>query len=330
MSHDGSAQRLAQRHDSQRLVRLALFIFSVLVAVTLRQWMRVGVALLPLSIAGIAVAMWHGALDGVLAEDALKTRYSNRWRAPFLVGYVGLAGAMLMLWWRWPIVALTAFLLYSALHFGTESEQDLSALLLITGFALGAVPIAAACHWSPEQVSAIFSMMLRADRELAAALTHATGQLLWPAVFVALLGAVSPRKEQFAKRFLWVTGALVAAELSLFRFLSPLPAFAIFFCLWHTPEHIASTSMTATGSFSTRIMTDHLRRGVWPWLLSLGAVAAACTSDAHTLTAYAGTLFIALSALTVPHMALAEVCRRMSGETPQEPGRQGVQGAFIR
>lgn len=293
--------------------RLLVFAAATAMAFGGSRWLRVsGRGWMLLAIAAIAVAIWHGAFDGVLAEESLQPRFGTRWRPAFYTSYLVLAGAVVMLWWAAPVVALAGFLLYSALHFGTETERALSPARVLLGTATGFVPIAAACHWWPQEVAAIFEEMLRGDAAYAAAITALAGKILWPVVAVALLGAWQTRGRRWLEPSL-----LVMTELVLFRWCSPVVAFAVFFCLWHTPEHMVSTSLDRTGHFQGRLLAEHLRRGAGPWVISLAVVAVVCWCGRHEARAYAGVMFIALSALTVPHMALAEVCLRYGIASPE-------------
>ncbi len=297
--------------------RLMIFSFASLVAVTGARWLPDEGWGLWLSVAAILLAIWHGAFDGVLAEEALTPRFGTRWRLPFYAAYLSLGSVVLMLWWKVPVIALSAFLLYSAFHFGTETQRDLSPERLVTGLAAGFVPIAAACHWWPQQVAAIFGLMLRHQAEFASVLTGVAGRGLWPVVVVAGFAVLRARGLE---RFM--SGTLIATELVLFRGCSPVVAFALFFCLWHTPEHMLSTSLDNMGHFRSDHLLKHLRGGLPFWLVSLAGVGLACGLGRHEVLSDVGLLFIALSAFTVPHMALAEFCRRQGADPfhlPEQP-----------
>lgn len=285
--------------------RLVIFLVVAVVAVTAARWLPVSRWTLWLSVGAILVAIWHGAFDGVLAERALKPRLGARWRPSFYAVYLALGALVLLLWWKMPAIALSAFLLYSALHFGTETERELSPERLVAGLAAGFVPIAAACHWWPQQVAAIFGIMLGSQADSAPLLTTLSGRSLWPVVVVAALAALRLRgPERFTS---W---GLLMTELVLFRGCSPVVAFALFFCLWHTPEHLLSSSTDTSGHFQPERLAGNLRGGFALWLISVIGVSVVCVLGRHEMQRYVGVVFIALSALTVPHMVLAEVCRR--------------------
>jgi Brp/Blh family beta-carotene 15,15'-monooxygenase len=204
-----------------------------------------------------------------------------------------------------------AFLAYSSWHFGTEQESEpLSPRKAAASFAKGALPIAAACHWHPDQVAAIFRAML-GSTELSSfpqQLTHSAAALLWAFIVVAGLGAsTDPGRTRRGIRILPV--CLIALELLLFWRCDPVLAFAIYFCCWHTPEHLVSSSRDDRGVYSVPIMIRNLRAGVFPWLVSLAGLALMLAFRPHSFVMYVSAIFIFLSALTVPHMALNEVSR---------------------
>ncbi len=285
--------------------RLAIFAMAVAMAVCSAK-------LLPetnwstwLAVAAILIAVWHGAFDGVLAEEALAPRLGRHWRNLFYPAYLALGAGVLLLWWRVPVVALCAFLLYSALHFGTESERRFSAGSLVTGIAAGLVPIAASSRWCPQQVVSIFTVMLRGDVSAARLLTSSAGTDLWPIVAVSALGGL---RTSTCTRSTWY--ALLLTELVLFYTCTPIVAFALFFCLWHTPEHLLSTSTNVHGNFDPERLVRNLRGGFAFWLVSMLGISIVYLLGIHQLSHCLGVLLIALSALTVPHMALGELTRR--------------------
>jgi Brp/Blh family beta-carotene 15,15'-monooxygenase len=264
-----------------------------------------------IALIAIAIAVWHGAYDGTLARPRFEPWMGRWWFPGFASGYLLLVGATLIAWHVAPALTLAAFLLYSSWHFGTE--QDVSRLTLggaVAGFAVGAIPIAAACHWHPQQVVTIFRAMLgpSANPAFPLDLTRGCAALLWVIVALAALGALlGLRGQSHATRLSLI--ALIAVELLLFWCCDPLLAFAVFFCLWHTPEHLVSTSLDGDGHFTPRIMWQNLRAGIPAWIASLASLTVLLAFRPRSMTGYASGLFILLSALTVPHMALNEMRR---------------------
>jgi Brp/Blh family beta-carotene 15,15'-monooxygenase len=264
-----------------------------------------------LALIAISIAVWHGAYDGALARPRFEPWMGRWWFLAFGSGYLLLVGATLLAWHVAPASTLVAFLLYSSWHFGTE--QDVEALTFggaISGFAYGALPISAACFWHPDQVNTIFRAMLGSSGDAAFPLdlTRACAALVWVIVAIAALGTLLGFRGKARSTRLSLT-CLIAVELLLFWCCDPLLAFAIYFCVWHTPEHLVSTSLDRDGLFTPRIMWQNLRAGIPPWIASLAALTVLLAFRPKNVTDYASGLFVLLSALTVPHMGLNEMRR---------------------
>ncbi len=260
----------------------------------------------PLAIAAIAIAMAHGAYDHLQGRRVLAPRFGARWPLPFFTGYAALFLLTLAGWRLFPVASLALFLAYSAWHFGMEPERARPSFAAgVCGFALGAVPIVAACRWHPEAVAPIFARMLGASAAQAAPLTRILGACLWPASAVVVYGLARGLFARSIAQRVELAG-MVALEMILFAVCDPLVAFAVFFCCLHTPEHLLATSVP--GKLS-RNLTLNLRAGLGPWLLSLGALGVFLALGGPGAAAHAGALFVLLSALTVPHMALEELGR---------------------
>jgi Brp/Blh family beta-carotene 15,15'-monooxygenase len=264
-----------------------------------------------IALIAISIAVWHGAYDGTLARPRFEPWMGRWWFFTFAAGYLLLVGATLIAWHVAPAFALAAFLLYSSWHFGTE--QDVERLTLggaVSGFAYGALTISAACYWHPAQVNTIFRAMLgsSADAAFPLDLIRICAALLWVMVAVAAVGTLLGLRGKAQSTRLALT-SLIAVELLLFRCCDPWIAFAVYFCLWHTPEHLVSTSLDGNGHFTPRMMWQNLKAGVPPWIASLAALTALLAFRPQSVTGYASGLFVFLSALTVPHMGLNEMRR---------------------
>lgn len=289
----------ARHEDTTRNMVVLVFVSAVLGVVALFRHWPASRLWVPAALAGIAIAIWHGAYDSVLGRNLWQPRYAGRWLLPFAASYLALATIVVVAWYVYAPAALVAFLLYSGVHFGMETETGRSPLQMASAVALGCLPIAAACSWQTGSVVPIFTTMLRGQGAVAARITTAAGTLLIPCILLSLVPMFQNGLQGIRR------AALIVAELLLFRFCPPVVAFAVFFCLLHTPEHLIETSRNATGVFSVERMGHNLRAGMIPWLISLAAIAVAAWMGQRTVQAGTAMLFIALSALTVPHMALA-------------------------
>ena len=280
-----------------------------------------------LAIAAIAIAMWHGAYDQVQGEQVLSRFFGRQWLAVFLGGYVALAALTLLGWWLFPLASLVMFLGYSAWHFGTEPEQQTPGLLTaLAATALGAVPIVAACRWHTAAVVPIFAQLLHgalAPAMDASTLARLLSIACWPVLGLAFLAMAT---GQFGRGTMQRVQLLVVTSLqvALFIFCDPILAFAVYFCGWHTPEHLVTTSVPERdGETLGGNLFHNLRVGFVPWLLSLAFLAGAFYLGHQKAASYRAEIFVVLSALTVPHMALNELRRAADRRTAE-----GVKESF--
>jgi Brp/Blh family beta-carotene 15,15'-monooxygenase len=286
------------------LPRVTLFALVTLLccAATAEGLLR-GPAVLPLALASMAVAMWHGAYDQVQAEQVLAGVLGRNWLPVFLAGYVVLVGLTFVGWRLLPFASLVLFLLYASWHFGSESEQRTPTLpRALVALAMGAVPIVAACRWHGDAVMPIFAQMAGQGGSGAGALTHVLAEACLPVLATAVVGIVLGRLGHSRAQKVELL-AVLALQTALFAICDPLVAFAAYFCCWHTPEHLVATSVEPAS------LGRNLKAGLIPWLLSLVMLAALFALGRHEATAYRAEIFILLSALTVPHMALNELRR---------------------
>ncbi len=67
----------------------------------------------------LLVGVPHGGLDGAVARRIGWPKGALAWMG-FNLSYVLLAGLVAWIWWQWPILSLSVFLIISALHFGAS------------------------------------------------------------------------------------------------------------------------------------------------------------------------------------------------------------------
>ncbi len=232
--------------------------------------------------------MPHGALDVLLAKR-LGFGRSPAALIRFLAFYIAAVGAMLLLWFAAPAAALGLFLLLSAYHFAEDWE---GALGPIGGGAMGIVVLSAPAFFHQNAVASIFSWLAGDGGVGVAALLAASMPLLLVPGYFAVVRLMSGERLPAAKMVLLVLSAAL---------LPPLAYFAAMFCIVHAPWHMREVQQR----FQLGPLVELVRAG-WVWTLLaclvVLAVGAILLATLPSLTA-AGTaaLFMALSALTVPH-----------------------------
>lgn len=243
----------------------------------------------------ILVGTPHGGLDHRPARQLWEARWGRWWLAPFGALYALLSGATLLLWRRRPDLALGSFLLLSSAHFGAQDARGRGALRLFDAAVRGAVPILLPAHGHGPEMARAFALLAGKRGPALVRRLRAPGSALWAGAAGALfaLGDARGRAE-------------LIAQTALFARVPPLLSFTFYFAGVHAPR-----AMRGARRPGETIMD--LIRASLP--LTLGAVAVAALAHARAPRPARGgdalirTVFIGLSALTVPHMALAALAR---------------------
>jgi len=234
----------------------------------------------------------HGAFDVALAH--------RRWDigtppalTAFLALYIGLAAAFAAIWFLLPQLALPVFIVMSGLHFAGDWRNEFPLLpRAIVGLALITAP--ALLHREP--VVEIFAWLVPADVALTTGevMAAASIPLLQAAALIVLVAAWSRPAAALE----------MAATLLLAVFAAPLVFFVTYWCGLHSLRHVFAVqselqprSLAALGRLSLPYAP----------ITILGVVAGALLWPHLDLgQAVLAVLFVALAALTVPHMLLVD------------------------
>lgn len=246
----------------------------------------------------------HGSLDIALfrrrGEQPMR-------RDRILLLYLLAGAAMALLWWTLPTLALATFLTIAVAHFAEDWDETGSSFLA-TGIALAQIGAPTLLHRA--EVGTIFATLTRGGGgALGDVILLATplGMVIAAAGVIALISA-----GRFAR-----AGAAVSSLAALIV-LPPALGFALSFCLFHSPRH-----------FNAAVVTLGWRRAR-QWVpvavpitlaaVALVAVVAAGQDGALTQTGLLPSAFIALSILTVPHLAVPGILDALRGRRARERG----------
>ena len=307
---------------------------------------RAGLLLgLPLAVGMVVLGVAHGACDQFVVPASHSGGLPGGWRywLRFLAGYLGLAAAVGLLWWRWPAATVGGFLLLTVWHWGS-ADAPAGPLVpagwwlahsLLRGLLLFAVP---AWQW-PAETAGIVNGLLRfvgtgtvLPGTFAAA---ATGLAVVVAVGHAVLWG------RYAARLQW---GLLAAELGevlilvvLFVALPPKLSVGVYFVFWHSLQHVlrltgwlgyaaGSAQRPEAGRGNLLAQLAFFLRRAAPLLLVscvallvLGRLLAAHLPDE---TAWFSLALVVASIVTLPHAVLVTLVM----DAPQWRGRLRVEG----
>ncbi len=251
---------------------------------------------LPL-LAGLAILILgvpHGAFD-VALWTARNGGGSSHSVAAILFGYVVLAGGFFALWLLAPALALPVFILSSIYHFSGDWSRDLE---LFPRLVITAAIISAPAALHRAEVIEVFAWLSTDEiaATVATIMAAAAAPLLQSGLVVIVLVAV---------RRPWAAAEL-AAVLALAWLTPPLMFFLIYFCGLHSIRHVIETRDT----LGVKSNYDFFA-AAFPF-----AAIAICATLAGASMLFAlppgpalvGATFMALGALTLPHMIIVDRC----------------------
>ena len=248
-------------------------------------------------LACLAIAIFglpHGTFDLRL----LRQHAGRRKILGFLLAlYLGCAAAMAILWWWQPVAALAVFLAISIVHFA-DDWSDTGSAFLAGGIALAIIAAPAFGH-----LAALQAIFVALTGNADAARLGDGLVLVAPVAFAVAAAGLAA--------LVWNgrgdTALAAGCSIGVMVVLPPAIGFALFFCLFHSPRHFRA---------ALRDLDWHDVRQWAPvvvplTLAAMGIVAALYTVGGPgdvAMRAVAAT-FMALSILTVPHMAVPGILR---------------------
>jgi Brp/Blh family beta-carotene 15,15'-monooxygenase len=256
----------------------------------------------PLIVAAVILLLGvpHGAFDVAIWCRRNSTAGPLAF-AQMLVAYIGLASTFFGLWVFFPQLTLPAFLAISAIHFSDDWESSLAA---IPRFVIAVALVASPAVFFYRDVITIFNLLAPSDvSEFAVAAMQfiAAPALSTSAVIVVILALRDP-----------LTALEIVVVLALALLTPPMVFFLIYFCGLHSLRHVIHVHRELQPANISSFLL-----AAWPYapLAILGTVIGGVTLSSLPIGhAVLGTVFIALGALTIPHMLLID---RFGAVTPR-------------
>lgn len=243
----------------------------------------------------------HGGLDHLTGRRLLLSRFPNTWALIFFPAYLVVAAIVAAGWFVVPTVTVIGFFLLSAWHFGLEDERFKVSSKVLGGLntlAIGGMVIWIPMLTRPEEVSSILETIIPSNMSVSAeAIVMASQIIAWALLPVLLLALGKDLQTGNRARF-----ARNAAFCVLFATANVLLSFAIYFCCWHSIRGLQRLARSnSLGPWQLIKATAPLTfgaiglAGVGMWFWSSGQMIDEAVSR---------TVFVALSAMAVPHLVL--------------------------
>lgn len=230
----------------------------------------------------------HGAYDIAVTSSLLRLRLLEG--AIFLVAYLFVAAAMVLLWLSFPITALSVFLAFSAVHFGDDWRMLESGLLRTLA---GATVLCVPAFFHPEAVTSVFVTMAGPEAEWV---RRAFITITPVAILVTAVG-------------MWIAwedgnGAWVRAQLASLIALALLPpqiGFLLYFGFLHSPLHMRDVVAALPTWSGTRLWLYGTLICAGCLIVTASFAPGLVSGRAEVMSAEA---FRLLSVLAAPHLVL--------------------------
>lgn len=235
----------------------------------------------------LLVGLPHGALD----IERLKQAQSS---GPLQVAglfllYLLLAGLTFVLWQQSPVLAMGLFLFSAMLHFA-EDWPDMPDPILALGMAAALLSAPALVH--KHSLGAIFAEVTGAA---GGALLAEILQTIAPvALALAMVGVIGLARKGFRDEALCCVVLLAAMLMA-----PPIAAFALFFCVYHSPKHLSETWRELVADRKRMLAISIALTGV---ALAIAVGLTLLEARGNLSSSLVAATFMTLSILTVPHM----------------------------
>ena len=255
----------------------------------------------------------HGGLDHKTGRKLLVATWGAFWVLPFFGVYLMIAAITVLGWIVSPLVTALSFFVVSASHFGHEdqlTEVRPTTWRVLCDAAAGGLLIWIPAIARPGEMREILDSIIPGSITTAGSSIVTATQFLalafLPLVMVRILFLMCSRTTRNRAGIVYAIRQMVL--IGLFALTPILIAFAIYFCGWHSVRGL-NTLMR-----ENEMSLGELSRATLP--MSVGAVVLTglgmwfWNSGRELGPELTRTLFLGLSAMAVPHLALHAIPKR--------------------
>ena len=239
----------------------------------------------------------HGGFDAAIARRSGWLMNGPLSWIVFHLAYVALAIIVAVLWWMFPLISLSFFLLISGYHFGASDITGVGSDWLPWISHAGLVPVAIP-SLNPQAVKPIFSLLTGSDQsaDLLLSIIHIFF-VIW------IICCISYCFFALHKKNYGIPLLGLVLMIAMIGLLPPLVSFAMYFCFWHSRGHISRVWNSLQQGERLDVAQEALIYTLLSWLAAVVFffyLSGSLTDIMLQLT------FIGLAALTWPHMILVD------------------------
>jgi len=264
----------------------------------------------------------HGGLDHLTGRKHLVDQWGAYWVFPFFGVYLIIALITVFGWLTSPLVTAIAFFVLSAGHFGQQDAAVASyapRLQMLFNVASGGLVIWIPAIARPLEMQTILDGIIPESMSMSGNSivfwTQILAVLLLP---IALVDALHPIRSLLFQKKIAVDRALRQLILVGLFALTLIPvSFAIYFCGWHSIRGLRELMHEHNMKFGELLRASLpmsasaialIGIGMWFWY-----------SERELSVELTRTLFIGLSAIAVPHLALHSIPRHWFDRNEEPP-----------
>jgi Brp/Blh family beta-carotene 15,15'-monooxygenase len=276
-------------------------------------------AAMMLAVAVAVIGVPHGALDPVVGRRLMQP-LCNRWWLPFFGGYLTAAAIVVLGWYVAPVSTCAVFFGLAAWHFGLEEDYatPLKADWAKQLFAIarGSTIIWATCLFRHGETQAILLQVMPNGslQEVRYVMegVRAAAFIFVPIAAIDLIAWSTRAKPGRLAAIVRTVSIVALAALA-----NPLVSFGVYFCGWHSMRglrELRAERREGLRAFVLRLVP------LTTATLLLAAVGFAGWSSLERFTpSVIRTVFVGLSAIAIPHLAL-HTWRRLAENSPTVGG----------
>ncbi len=231
------------------------------------------------------IGMGHGALDGKIIWDSTNNRV---FKLKIYCIYIGIVMFGLIFWFVSPFISLIILLLMSLVHFGESDMQGYKTTKfenIFWGIIVTLIPVV----FKTEEVNNIFLQLAGLQ----------INSLIYSLIVIIFMFAILFWSKILFQKKLFLLGASLSIMILAGYLLHPLVWFAYYFCFFH--------GMKAIINYSINLKLDIL----WMLLFTAPVLLVWCYLNFYTKTSIILLIFPTLFALTIAHMMLKNIIKKV-------------------